>query len=255
MDALLDILSSLVNDNSMLLTLAAAGLPLAGVFFLVRHLRKVKQDVQRRVMADPGTFATTQLGATARVAKRATRMVESMAEMAGASDIDGKQAKALRARLIQAGYYEKQAVAVFFGLRFILAFTAAIVTSTVFYFFFSFDPIERTAFFSVFAALVGYFLPSIILNKKIERAQMEHTVGFPDYMDLMVVCAQAGLSMEAGIAKIAAELRTSYPSLARNLELTNVEIRSGKTLSKSIDGFVKRLGIEEAKSFATLLAQ
>lgn len=255
MDALLDIVSSLVSDNTTLLMLAAAALPLTGVVFLVRHLRKVKQDVQRRVMADPGTFATTQLGATARVAKRAARVVESMAEMAGSGEMDTKQAKALRARLIQAGYYDKQAVGIYFGLRFITGFLGAALAAAFFFFYFGFDPVERTAVFSAFAGLAGYFLPTIILNRKIERAQIEHTIGFPDYMDLMVVCAQAGLSMEAGIAKIAAELRTSYPSLARNLELANIEIRSGKTLSQSIDGFGKRLGIEEAKAFATLLAQ
>lgn len=102
---------------------------------------------------------------------------------------------------------------------------------------------------------MGYFAPPVFLNRRIERAQKEHAIGFPDYMDLMVVCAQAGLSMEAGITKISQELRSAYPSLARNLELTSIEIRSGKTLSQAIDSFGKRLGIEEAKVFATLLAQ
>jgi tight adherence protein C len=95
----------------------------------------------------------------------------------------------------------------------------------------------------------------IALNRRIEKSAMEHRGGFPDFMDLMVVCVEAGLSMEAGLQRIATELRESYPSLAMHLEITTVELRSGKTLSASVESFAKRLGIEEATSFATLLTQ
>ena len=61
--------------------------------------------------------------------------------------------------------------------------------------------------------------------------------------------------MEAGIVKIAGELESAYPALARNLQFTTIEMRSGKTLSSAIDALGRRLGIEEARSFATLLAQ
>ena len=73
-------------------------------------------------------------------------------------------------------------------------------------------------------------------------------------MDLMVVCAQAGLSMEASINRIAAELSIAYPSLARNLDITAREIRSGKSLASAIESLSKRLGIQEAAlQFAAVL--
>jgi tight adherence protein C len=74
-------------------------------------------------------------------------------------------------------------------------------------------------------------------------------------MDLLVVCADAGLSMEAALDRVGTELGVSYPSLAGNIHLTNLEIRAGRTISEALEHFGDRLGIEEARSFATLIQQ
>ncbi|MGE3642496.1 MAG: type II secretion system F family protein [Beijerinckiaceae bacterium] len=255
MEQLYAILTTIIGDNRLLLIGAAILLPAAGAFFVLRHLRKVKQDVQRRVMAEPGTFSTTQLGVTARLSARATRVIESMAKAAGADDLENKSAKELRGRLVMAGFYDKSAVKIYFGLRMVTAAVAGVLAAAIVIAFAGLEPLSRLGFFAALAFLVGYFLPSIMLNRRIENAQLEYRAGFPDFMDLMVVCAQAGLSMEAGIAKIGRELASSYPALSRNLEFTTIEIRSGKTLSQSIESLARRLGIDEAKSFATLLSQ
>ena len=80
-------------------------------------------------------------------------------------------------------------------------------------------------------------------------------MGFPDFMDLMVVCAEAGLSMEAAIERIARELVEGYPSLAENLYMVSLEIRAGKTFTDAFERMGERLGIEEAMMLATLLQQ
>ena len=74
-------------------------------------------------------------------------------------------------------------------------------------------------------------------------------------MDLMVVCAEAGLSIEASIDRIARELVEGYPSLAQNLYMASLEIRAGKTFTDALEGLAERLGIEEASMLATLLQQ
>jgi tight adherence protein C len=80
-------------------------------------------------------------------------------------------------------------------------------------------------------------------------------MGFPDFMDLMVVCAEAGLSMEASIDRIARELVEGYPSLAENLYIASLEIRAGKPFSEALERMGERVGLEEATMLATLLAQ
>ena len=245
----------LIEDNRTLLMVFAICLPVVAAIVVFRHLRKVKQDVQRRVMADPGSFAATRLGTSARSAARAANVLENMVKATGASDLENKSAKALRGKLVQAGYYDKKAVNVFFGLRFAGAAAFGLIGAVLSMYLMGADAIEKVAFVGIAASFIGYFLPVVLLDKRIEREQDEYRRGFPDFMDLMVVCAQAGLSMEAGIVKIAGELESAYPALARNLHFTTIEMCSGKTLSSAIDALGRRLGIEEARSFATLLAQ
>jgi tight adherence protein C len=74
-------------------------------------------------------------------------------------------------------------------------------------------------------------------------------------MDLLVVCADAGLAMEAALDRVGRELGDSYPSLSANVYMATLEMRAGRTLSEALEHFGDRLGIEEARSFATLLQQ
>src|SRR4029079_14461215 len=74
-------------------------------------------------------------------------------------------------------------------------------------------------------------------------------------MDLLVVCADAGLSMEASLERVARGLGDSYPSLTANIHMANLEIRAGRTMADALEHLGDRLGLEEARSFATLIQQ
>ena len=79
--------------------------------------------------------------------------------------------------------------------------------------------------------------------------------GFPDFMDLLVVCADSGLSMEASLERVGRELGQTYPSLSANIHLTNLEIRAGRPLKEALEHFSDRLALEESRAFATLINQ
>jgi tight adherence protein C len=108
---------------------------------------------------------------------------------------------------------------------------------------------------SALLCLAGYLTPSFYLKRRIGRRVTQHRLGFPDFMDLMVVCAEAGLSMEAAIDRIARELVDGYPSLAENLYMVSLEIRAGKAFPEALERMGDRLGIDEASMLATLLQQ
>ena len=74
-------------------------------------------------------------------------------------------------------------------------------------------------------------------------------------MDLLVVCADAGLSMEASLDRVGRELGDSYPSLTANIHMANLEIRAGRTMTDALEHLGDRLALEEARSFATLIQQ
>jgi tight adherence protein C len=101
----------------------------------------------------------------------------------------------------------------------------------------------------------GYFLPGLALTRRIAARMREYRNGFPDFMDLMIVCSDAGMSMEAGIERVARELAATHPALSQNLQLVSIELRAGRALDDALKSLADRLSLDEVRSFATLLQQ
>jgi tight adherence protein C len=95
----------------------------------------------------------------------------------------------------------------------------------------------------------------MVVDRRIAARKVEHRAGFPDFMDLLVVCADSGLSMEAALERVGRELGETYPSLTANIHVTNLEIRAGRNLKEALERFAERLALEEARAFATLINQ
>jgi tight adherence protein C len=167
---------------------------------------------------------------------------------------DGKDLKLLRSRLIQAGIYEPRAAAYFFIARTALATGLAIAMFFVLPLL-GFNGKASFWLFVMAGGLCGYLAPSFYLDRRVKARRLEHRVGFPDFMDLLVVCADAGLAMEAALDRIRRELGHAYPSLATNIHIANLEIRAGRTLAEALEHFGDRLGLEEARAFAALIQQ
>ncbi len=164
---------------------------------------------------------------------------------------DTKDMKVLRKRLLLAGLYDPRGVAVFFLARTTLAVGLAVLAMM-------FGPAEKGSLYWMIvgiAGLFGYLAPSLYLDRRIARRREEHRAGFPDFMDLLVVCADAGLSMEASLDRVGRELADSYPSLCGNIHMANLEIRAGRTMTEALEHLADRLSLEEARSFATLIQQ
>jgi tight adherence protein C len=162
--------------------------------------------------------------------------------------------KVLRRRLVQAGIYDPRGVAFFFIARTALAVGLA---AAIFVLLPLVRPTGGTFLWLMVIAggVAGYVGPSMYIDKRISRRKLEHRSGFPDFMDLLVVCADSGLSLEASFERVARELGPSYPSLTANIHLTNLEIRAGRPLKDALEHFADRLALEESRAFATLINQ
>ncbi len=186
--------------------------------------------------------------------KAIQRLLDYTSKHYVAMDKDAGEMKVLRRRMVQAGIFDSRAIAYFFVARTALAMILAaaafvlvplIVTLT--------GPLFWLAVMG--AGILGYVGPSFYIDRRIARRRNEHRAGFPDFMDLLVVCADSGLSMEAAFERVGRELGDSYPSLCSNIHIANLEIRAGRTMTEALDHFSDRLGLEEARSFSTLIAQ
>jgi tight adherence protein C len=255
MDALLDLISDLSDDSPVVMMSLLVFLAAATLAFGVMAMLHVRGAVKRRaagVAADVAerTDDTRSLRYASR--KAAQKLIDyTTRHYSGGGAGDKRQ---LRQRLLQAGFLDPRAVAFFFigrlGAAAALAgvgiLCAPLVMSGP-------DGIEWMA--AWVAGLLGYFAPNVYVNRRIAARTTEHRAGFPDFMDLLVVCADAGLSMEAALDRVGRELADSYPSLSANIYMTTLEMRAGRTLSEALEHFGDRLGLEEARSFATLLQQ
>jgi tight adherence protein C len=110
-------------------------------------------------------------------------------------------------------------------------------------------------FYILVAALIGIYIPNFILRRKIKRRQREIFESFPDAADLMLVCVEAGLGLDAGLSRVADEVKMKSLPLAEELHLTNLEMRAGGTREKSLHNLAFRTGIEEIGTFAVMLTQ
>jgi tight adherence protein C len=105
------------------------------------------------------------------------------------------------------------------------------------------------------AGIFGYLAPTLYVDRRIAARRDQHRAGFPDFMDLLVVCTDSGLSMEAALERVGRELGDSYPSLCANIHMANLEIRAGRSMADALEHLGDRLALDEARSFATLIQQ
>lgn len=220
--------------------------------FCIMALVRVKSSVKRRT-ADLGAGEGQPAGSRSlrhSSMKAAARVIEYTQKHY--ADGGSEETKVLRRRMMSAGFYDPKAVAYFFLTRTALAVGLAVAV-------FLFAPTEEGSavlwLLMGVGGIVGYIGPSLYIDNRIKARKNEHQAGFPDFLDLLVVCADAGLSMEASLDRVGRELGDSYPSLTANIHMANLEIRAGRTMSEALEHLGDRLGLEEARSFATLIQQ
>jgi tight adherence protein C len=256
MQTILDLLPDLSSDSPTLMMSLLVFLAGATLAFGVMAAIHVRGAVKRRaagVAADGGGEWSGDKRSLRYASRQAAQKLIDYTTRHYSSGDDGDK-RQLRQRLLQAGFLDPRAVAFFFIGRLL----AAIVFAGLGYLFAPMlwsGPDGTVWMIAWVGGLVGYFAPNIYINRRITTRQTEHRTGFPDFMDLLVVCADAGLAMEAALDRVGRELGDSYPSLSANVYMATLEMRAGRTLSEALEHFGDRLGIEEARSFATLLQQ
>jgi tight adherence protein C len=255
MDMISFMLGNLFRDNvstmmALLVFLAAGTMAFSGMVFV-----RVRGSVKRRtarIMDDGERQANAKRSLRYSSLQAVAQLIEYTTKHYAGTDDDNM--KVLRRRLIQAGIYDPRGVAFFFIARTALAIGLAIALFLVLPMVTSVKP-SFYWLMVIVGGIAGYVGPSMYIDRRISARRMEHRSGFPDFMDLLVVCADSGLSMEASLERVGRELGDSYPSLTANIHMTNLEIRAGRGLKDALERFASRLALDEARAFATLINQ
>lgn len=185
-----------------------------------------------------------------------TRIVEFTQPIAKFSlPSEGWEKSKLRIHFMNAGYRSGMAPTLFFIAKTLFTFTfpaifviytiitGAIIKSDVF------------LFLIVVLSAIGYFLPNAFLARRIAYRKREIFESFPDAMDLIIVCVEAGLGLDAALARVGEEMHMRSPILGDELHLINLELRAGSSRERALRNLALRTGVEDIDTLVAMLVQ
>jgi tight adherence protein C len=170
---------------------------------------------------------------------------------------DAEQFSAIKLKLLQAGYRSKNAVRTFYFIQFALGSLLLLVgIAAALYQTATGDPTTKTIVLTILGpGLAGYYLPKYWVTKRQQERQEQIVNGFPDSLDMMLVCVEAGQSMDQSIIRVSKEIRAGFPALADEYEIVAHEMKAGKDRVSVLRDMSERAGVPDVSSFVTVLIQ
>ncbi|MBR9883354.1 MAG: type II secretion system F family protein [Oceanospirillales bacterium] len=160
----------------------------------------------------------------------------------------------LHAQLVHAGFRAPNAMSTLYALKVL----SSLVLFGIAWLVTSFRPeltADKVLFICAGAAYIGYILPNIVLDRMANRRIRAIRNGFPDALDLLVVCVESGLGLTAALQRVGQEQEVSPPELSEELELVNVEVPAGDNRIEAVRGMAQRTGVEDIRGLVALLDQ
>ena len=252
-------MESLLNDYPALrlaLFVGIFALVAAGAYFVATAM--AARQVSRRRVAEQGSgySGQTVIGASLRAQNTESAWLKLVngIEKAGLSLVDTKDA-ALRQKLVAAGFTAPYAPRVYTLVRLVMVIGLPLLFLSLFWFSAAVPSMFKLYGTVVISALAGLYLPAVYISARADRRQREIINGFPDALDLLLVCVEAGLGLDSAFARVGMEMTASHPRLAEQFGAVVLELRAGRSHEDALRRMADRAGVDEIRAFATLLIQ
>jgi tight adherence protein C len=172
---------------------------------------------------------------------------------------DAEQMSASRLKMLRSGYRGKNAVRMFHFAQFslgigclVLGVIYTLITSAT-------SGVEVSTQQLIMSTIgpgaAGYYLPQYWVQRRLQMRQSEIIAGFPDALDMMLVCVEAGQSLDQCIVRVGKETKAGYPALAEEFEMVAQEVKAGKERVAVLKDMAERVGVADVASFVTTLVQ
>ncbi|MDQ2064885.1 type II secretion system F family protein [Xinfangfangia sp. CPCC 101601] len=168
-----------------------------------------------------------------------------------------EEMSSIRLKLLRAGYPDKSAVHMYHAAKMVFGL-GALALGILYALLKSANEEVTTQSMIIYTLLpgaLGYYLPQYWVNKRMTQRQNEITEGFPDALDMMLVCVEAGQSLDQAILRVAKESRAGHPALADEFDLISNEVKAGKERVTVLKDMSDRVGLPDVASFVTTLVQ
>lgn len=235
---------------ALLFGLVAVGSYFAAMAAATRQLARQRLEVGPEVREEPLHIGSLR---SDKVESAWLRLVNRV-EKAGLSLVDTKDA-VLRQRLVAAGFTATYAPRVYTFVRMVMVFALPLLVLSFYWAMGATPSLTRLYFTVIITASLGLYLPVLYVRVRADRRMEEILNGFPDALDLMLVCVEAGLGLEAAFARVGMEMTQSHPRLAEQLGMVVLEMRAGRNREDALRRMADRAGTDEIRAFATLLIQ
>jgi tight adherence protein C len=230
---------------------ALIGLGVGGAALI--GLREARVGVRRRarlsgdtvVQQGGGGAATAVSGVVAGVKRLGDRMAIQ----------DPAQLSTIRARMIQAGWFSREAVAVYLGAKAVALLLATVATVLTLPWALSGGGGMGAILLAATFAAMAIMGPDQVIKARRRKLELEYMDGFPDLLDLLVASVEAGLSLDAAVSRVGEELSRRYVHLGEHLRFLTLELRAGRSRKEAWSSFAERLAIDDARALATMLRQ
>ncbi|MFN3991562.1 MAG: type II secretion system F family protein [Tabrizicola flagellatus] len=202
-----------------------------------------------------------QAPTSAKDKKRALRKTERVDKLEKFAHFLEPQKKeelsAAKLTMLRAGYTGKNSVRMFHAIQFLLAIlflVGGLIIALVKSMSQEMSGVDLVLH-SILPCAIGYYLPRYWVNKRVKQRQNEIIEGFPDALDLMLVCVEAGQSLDQSIIRVGKESRAGYPALADEFDMVAQEVKAGKERIAVLKDMAERVGVPDVASFVTTIIQ
>jgi tight adherence protein C len=162
----------------------------------------------------------------------------------------------MKARLIMAGYRTDRARNIYLTSKILLSFFPTLLIFFPLILLGYFGTNQSSAILIMAGvSLTGFFSPDIFLYHRKQKRQEAMIDSFPDILDLLVVCVEAGLSLDSAIQRVSRESVISHPELGEEMSLVNLELRAGKSRDEALHSLADRTGLNDVRALTSILIQ
>ncbi|MGY3437711.1 MULTISPECIES: type II secretion system F family protein [unclassified Marinovum] len=160
-------------------------------------------------------------------------------------------------KLMQAGYRGRDAVRFFHAAQVVLGVSALGLGLAYYYFVLGADnaTTQQMVMYILGPGAAGYYMPKYWVTRRADARHQEIEDGFPDALDMMLVCVEAGQSLDQSILRVSKEIQSSYAELAYEFQVVSHEIKAGKDKASVLNDMGERCGVQDIQSFVTVLIQ
>ena len=247
-----DFITGLLGPMGLIMILGVIGTTLV-LFTVVMMIRQPEDPLTKLKRTANGQTDTT--GKQKLRQADGNQQLQKFAKFLEPENVADLSAKQLELR--QAGYHSRDAVRMFYFSQMALGLVGLLAGFVYINFLGGGEGMstQKTMIYTIGPGGVGYYLPKYWITRRVEERKEQITRGFPDALDMMLVCVEAGQSLDQCIVRVARELRASYPALAEEFEVVAYEMKAGKDKVTVLNDMGNRCGVQDVASFVTVLVQ